>query len=479
MAPTSDPPRPTGIAGRGSLPAGQRLPCAVDALSDLPSIDHRSPLARPRSLPSRHAAARQGALIVALDMTDRLVAPVVPRRTGRATDAGRPPVAIAHDYLTQRGGAERVVLSSMLAAFPGAPLHTSLYEPGATYPEFANHDVHTSPLDRIGPLRRHHRYGLPVYAPTFSRMRVDADAVLCSSSGWAHTVRTERRKVVYCYAPAHWLYQPQCYTGGSRVAGLAASTLGRPLRRLDRKAAATPDHYLTSSIAVRDAIRTAYGIDAEVLPPPHRADVSASQTPVVGIEPGFLLCVARLLPYKNVDVVVEALARRPQDRLVVVGDGPERCRLQKAAGPNVTFAGTVTDAELRWLYATSRAFVAASFEDYGLSPLEAAAFAKPTVALRAGGYFDTIVEDETGVFFNAPLPASVAHALTRLADRPWNDHRILAHAASFGEPAFCARPAALANRTSPPAAGRGPVRLAGPAESAPAASNLCTGADRS
>ena len=121
-----------------------------------------------------------------------------------------PSIALVHDYLTQRGGAERVALS-LTRAFPGAPLHTSLYEPAATFPAFAAVDVRPLPLNRLGPLRRNHRLALPLLAPAFSRLRVDADVVICSSSGWAHGARVTGRKIVYCHTPARWLYQPGRY----------------------------------------------------------------------------------------------------------------------------------------------------------------------------------------------------------------------------------------------------------------------------
>ena len=123
-------------------------------------------------------------------------------------------VAIVHDYLTQRGGAERVVLS-MMKAFPEAPVHTSLFHPEGTFPEFGTADVRMSHLDRFGVLRRNHRLAIPLLAPAFSTRRVDAEVVLCSSSGWAHGVRTTGRKIVYCYTPPRWLYdQADLYLSG-------------------------------------------------------------------------------------------------------------------------------------------------------------------------------------------------------------------------------------------------------------------------
>ena len=314
--------------------------------------------------------------------------------------SGRPPLALVHDYLTQRGGAERVVLT-LSDANPGATIHTSLYDPASTFPEFSTHDVRTLPLDRIRILRDHHRLALPLLAPAFSRLHVDAEVTVCSSSGWAHGARVTGAKVVYCHNPARWLYQADQYlAGSSRLAAAGLAVLSPPLRRWDSRAAATADRYLVNSRAVRARVADAYGIDADVVPPPVSIDVDGPRRAVEGIEPGFVLCVSRLLPYKNVGAVVEAAARRPAQPLVVVGTGPESEALTAAAPANVTVLGRVADEELRWLYAACLGLVAASYEDFGLTPIEAAAFGRPTAALRWGGFLDTVVEGTTGLFFD-------------------------------------------------------------------------------
>lgn len=143
----------------------------------------------------------------------------------------RPRVAIAHDYLTQRGGAERVVLS-MLEASPDATVHTTLYDPEGTFPEFRDVDIRVSPLNRVGPLRRHHRAALPFLPFASSALRIDADLVIASSSGWAHEFPTTGHTLVYCHAPARWLYQSERYLGGDPGAladrARAARTAGPP-----------------------------------------------------------------------------------------------------------------------------------------------------------------------------------------------------------------------------------------------------------
>lgn len=355
---------------------------------------------------------------------------------------GRVRVAIAHDYLTQRGGAERVVLA-MARAFPDAPIHTLLHHPDGTYPEFADLDVRVSPLSRVGPLRRNHRAALPLLAPAVEAMRIDADVVVCSSSGWAHGVSTDGLKVVYCHTPARWLYLTDEYLGGSRwrsPQGLLTAPLLGALRRWDRRKAKEAHAYLANSTVVRERIRDVYGIEADVLHPPPgvRPD---GEDPVAPFDDwtaaSFDLCVSRLLPYKNVEVLLEAYRGRAE-RLVVVGGGPLRDRLLADAPPNVRLIEGIADAELRWLYASCRALVATSHEDFGLTPVEAMGFGRPVLALRAGGYLDSVVEPDVGVFFDEPTSAAVRGGLDRLATAEFDASRIRRHSALFAEEAFVA-----------------------------------------
>ncbi len=348
-------------------------------------------------------------------------------------------VAIVHDYLTQRGGAERVLLS-MLKAFPGAPVYTSLYDPGGTFPAFGDVEIRTLRLNRLAPLRRNHRLAFPVLAPAFSRLHVDADVVLCSSSGWAHGIKTTGRKVVYCFTPARWLYQTDRYLGEGRGLTKVALAALRPyLTSWDRAAARTADRYLTLSTVVRESIRAQYGIEAEVLPPSPTIDVGGPRRRPEGIAPGFFLCVSRLLPYKNVDAVVRAFRELPDDRLVVVGTGPLARKLEAGGPANVSFTGAVGDDVLRWLYANSAALIAASYEDYGLTPLEANLFGRPALVLRGGGYLDTLAEGVSGLFFDAPEHSSIAAAVRAWRNVDWFPDAIARHADAFTEERFVER----------------------------------------
>jgi glycosyltransferase involved in cell wall biosynthesis len=347
-------------------------------------------------------------------------------------------VAIAHDYLTQRGGAERVVLA-MLRAFPEAEVHTLLYDPDGTFPDFRDVHVVTSPLNRLGPLRRDHRLALPLLAPAASRLRVDADVTLVSTSGWAHGFDIRGRSLVYCYNPARWLYQADDYLGdgGARSAkALALRLLAPGLRRWDQRAARSRDRYLAISTAVRDRIRATYGIEADVLFPPTTVLPSGAQQPVGPFGEGFYLLVSRLLPYKNVDKAIDAFRDLPDQRLLVIGRGPEEERLRRGLPANVAILSGVTDDELRWAYAHCVALVAPSLEDYGLTPLEAGAFGKPTLALRDGGYLDTVAEQVTGLFFDRPEAGDIARSVLANRAARWDAEAIVRHGGRFDEETF-------------------------------------------
>jgi glycosyltransferase involved in cell wall biosynthesis len=355
-------------------------------------------------------------------------------------------VALVHDFVTQFGGGERTVLS-MMAALPEAPLFTALYNPQATYPAFRHADVRTLPLNRIGPIRRNHRLALPVLAHSFSLSTVDADVAVCSSAGWAHGITVTGRKVVYCHTPARWLYGSTRYVQGGSIglAAHAATLIRGSMKRWDRRAAASADRYLVNSSMVGDQVRLLYGVEAEVLPPPPTLSPDDPQHEVPGCQPGYLLCVSRFLPYKNVEAVVEAFALLPHRRLVVVGAGPYRTQVEASAPANVKFVGSVSDAQLRWLYAHGDGVVSAAYEDYGLTPLEAAVFAKPSVVLRWGGFLDTVVEGQTGLFFDEPEPQAIARAVKELDSAGLPASAIRTHADRFSFARFATRLQELVN----------------------------------
>lgn len=345
------------------------------------------------------------------------------------------PLTIVHDYLTQRGGAERVALL-MAQGFPDAALVTTFYQLENTFPEFGARTVRTSSWNRVGALRRDPRRAFPVLPMLVRSLPTAPGAVLCSSSGWAHGVRSRGPKVVYCHNPARWLYQPHDYFAALPRAVRSSLRLAlAPYRAWDRRQATTATTYLANSTSTATRIKSAYGIDAAVLHPPAGLGPGGSTTPVPGLEPGFHLTVGRARGYKRTDLVVDAVARTDAERLVVVGTNPHEV---PNAGGRIRALGWVPDEQLRWLYANAASVVAVGHEDFGLTPIEGYQFGTPCVALRAGGYLDTVVEHVTGRFIERQDANELAEALATFDPAEFDTATIKERGALFTPERFVA-----------------------------------------
>ncbi|QTE29660.1 glycosyltransferase [Pengzhenrongella sicca] len=344
-------------------------------------------------------------------------------------------VALAHDYLTQHGGAERVALL-LTRIFPGAPLYTSVYSSGSTYEGFKDVEVRTSRLQRVGAFRRDPRLALLALPHAWRSMHVaDADVVIASSTGWSHgiSVPAHTRKVVYCHNPPRWLYQPGDYMPNRYLRGVVSAATPY-LKGWDRSAAASADLYVVNSTSVARRVKAAYGIEAEVLHPPVAMDADAEQEPVPGIEPGYWLTIARGRGYKNTQAVIDGTRALPGARLVIAGSAS---RELGAGEDHVSAVGIVSDAQLRWLYANARGLVSVSQEDFGLTPLEANAFGTPVAVLRAGGFLDSTAEGVSGTFIEAPTANAVRDTLRDFPE--FTPELVRKHAANFSEDVFSAR----------------------------------------
>lgn len=342
-------------------------------------------------------------------------------------------VVLAHDYLNQRGGAERVVLE-MGKIWPAAPIYTSLYRPGSTFPEFGEHEIRCSFLDRL-PIDEGFRALLPLYPLAFRSFGdLDADVVISSSSGWAHMVHTTSSSfhVVYCYTPARWLWG-DAYLGSTPLKAVTFRPARRLLRSIDRRGARRADLYVAISETIRRRIRATYGIDAPVVSPPVSVD---RFTPRPRGER--LLVVSRLLDYKRVDIVVTA-ATRLGIALDVVGRGPALQELRSLAGPTVSFHGNLDDMGVVELMESCRALCFPGSEDFGITPVEAQAAGKPVIAFADGGALETVVDGFSGAFFEAPTVESFIGALERCDRIDTDPDEIAAAARRFGPEAFSAR----------------------------------------
>lgn len=345
-------------------------------------------------------------------------------------------VVVVHDYLTQRGGAERVALA-LMEAFPRARLLTSVYEPDKTFDEFKQYRVETMWPNYFAVFRRDPRRALPFLAHAFSHHTIgQADVVVTSSSGWAHGVATDLPTVVYCHNPARWLYQAEDYFSG-RLAWAKGpfQHLSNRLRSWDGSSARASSLYFANSRAVKDRIAEAYGIDAALLPPPTGMTTHGAQEALPGLGPGFLLTISRRRGYKNVVVACEAVADMPGVRLVVVGHLPPRPG--GGAWPRtITAVDGLSDDQMRWLYSSCAGILGVSREDFGLTPVEGYGFGKPAALLRAGGYLDSAAPDVASVWIEDATPEATRKGVQELLSRDWDPVLIEQHGAHFSREQF-------------------------------------------
>jgi glycosyltransferase involved in cell wall biosynthesis len=352
-------------------------------------------------------------------------------------------VALVHDYLNQRGGAERV-FAHFVAAFPDAPVFTSLYSPalGDLVPP---ERVRTSFLQRMPARDRLFRAFAPLYPLAFESFDLRGfDAIVSSTTAWAKGVRVPRGAVHLCYmnTVSRFVFDEQRYVGGFGVGPLVKPVV-RALGAWDRRAAQRPTRLVANSHNVAARIARYYGRSADVLPCP----VDVDRFTVGSGRGDYFVVVSRLLPYKRIELAIAACALAGVP-LHVIGDGPHAGALQRlAAGTTTTFHGYVDDRRLDALLGDARAAILPGEEDFGLVPLEAAAAGTPTIALRAGGACETVVEGVTGTFFAAPNEAALAAELRAFDRTRFASSALRAHAETFAPPRFIARLRALLDQT--------------------------------
>ena len=352
----------------------------------------------------------------------------------------QPRVAFAQDFMTVEVGGERVghVLAQQL--LPSSDVFTSFFDPAIFGGTMNPQRVHTWPLQRLfGGTKRFQPF-LPLYPVYFGRMDLSRyDLVVSSSIAFTHAVRTSPRAthVSYVHTPMRYAWDLDAYLAGSSLplpARVAARTIRPMLRRWDRATAARPDVLVANSSVVKGRIKEFWGRDAEVIHPP----VETAEVTLSSRDDGFLLVAARMLAYRRLELVVQAATRLGRD-LVVVGEGPERKRLQSMAGPTVTFRGWVDRPALVDLFQRCHAYVVPGVEDFGIAPVEAMAAGKPVVGIRAGGVEETVLDGTTGVLFNQQDVASVVAAIERLDGMTLERARIRARALEFDTSVFLDR----------------------------------------
>ncbi len=348
-------------------------------------------------------------------------------------------IALVHDYLTQFGGAERV-LEAFHEIWPDAPIFTSLYDPAAFPRHWRSWDVRESVLGRIPGARHHHRALLPLYPLAFAAFRrelADYDIVLSDTSAWAHQAGTNRQvRIGYCHSPSRFLWGDEAYLTPARIPAPVRRVMDLSfggLRRLDQHAAGELDVVVANSRAVARRIERVWARTASVVYPPIRIDRFTPAEPA-GIEP-YALVVSRLVPHKRIDLAIDACTATGRP-LKIVGSGPAEERLRRRAGPSVEFLGQCSDEETADLMSRCQVFVLPGQEDFGITAVEAQAAGRPVVAYRGGGAVESVIEGQTGLFFDEPTAASLSAAL-ELADRTtWSAEACRSNTIRFGTPRF-------------------------------------------
>lgn len=356
-------------------------------------------------------------------------------------------LALVHDALVNRGGAERV-LSHFHELFPDAPIYTSVYLQGCTHSSLDDADIRTTYLQNFVTTENHLKMLFPL---TFSAMRrlnlSKFDVVLTSSTYCAKNVEVGRSTthVCYCYAPFRPIWEFEQYTAnldwGRWRKSLLRAAFER-FRRLDLNAAQKAHHIVAiSKHAARKIVRSYGRKPAAIIYPP--VDVSGYRSKP---SDGYYLVVSRLAAYKRIDIVVRAFAAMKYP-LKVVGTGPEFTRLRAMAGPSVEFLGALSESDLRSCYARCRCLVFPGEEDFGLPPLEAHASGKPVIAFAGGGALETVVgingaadsgkhNAATGVFFYEQTPSAVADAVRLFETHSFDSRKIRDRAFLFDKAKF-------------------------------------------
>ncbi len=354
-------------------------------------------------------------------------------------------VAIVHDWLNQIGGAEQV-LEALVELFPGAPIYTSIYWPERMPQAYRQWDVRTTWMDRLPGIYRHHQPYLLLYPLAFGQLELRGyDLILSNKSAFCLGVRAapRTRHLCYCLTPTRFVWNYDTYVEREQVHGLARHLvrpfLG-PLQRWERAAAGRVDAFVAISRDVQARVRQFYGRESVIIPPPVNTDEFVG-TPH-GEQGDYFLIVSRLIPYKRIDLALEA-ANRLGLPLWIAGEGRDQARLQAIAGPNVRFLGRVPDAELPGLMARCRAFLFPGLEDFGIAPVQAMAAGRPVIAYAGGGALDYVIEGETGLLFHEQTPQSLAEAIRRFDDSAFDAARIRAHAERFDTHLFKSRLRAL------------------------------------
>ncbi|HSF15556.1 MAG TPA: glycosyltransferase [Vicinamibacteria bacterium] len=348
-------------------------------------------------------------------------------------------VALVHDWLTGMRGGEKV-LDALAELFPEATLFTLLHVPGTTSHRIESLPIRTAFTQKLPGVEKHYRWYLPLFPWAIESLDMEGFDLIVSSSHCAAKgifPPIEGLHICYCHTPMRYVWDRFVdYFGTGPAARFVYGPIARRLREWDRASSERVHHFVANSRFVAERIRRYYDrtVDA-IIPPPVDTEFFV---PSEGPPDCYYLVVSALVPYKRIDLALEAFRGRPES-LVVVGSGPSRRRLETLAGANVSFRGWVDRDELRDLYRGCRAVILPGVEDFGIVPLEAQACGRPVVALGKGGAVETVIDGETGVLFTESTSKAVSDAIDKVSSLRLDSSVLRDWASSFSLERFKSR----------------------------------------
>ncbi len=358
-------------------------------------------------------------------------------------------IAVVHDYFIQMGGAEKVA-EEIHKLFPNAPMFTTVDKRTEVPTVLQNAPVHTSFMQNLPGIKTKFRQYFALYPLAIESLDLkNFDLILSSTSGYAKGVRKKRGAIhiCYCHTPMRWVWRYDDYAAREQFSGLKRFLLPpilSGLRRWDLRAAEQPDFYIANSQNIANRIKEIYGREAVVIPPPIDVKRFSANEP----DEDFYLVLSRLVSYKKIDLAVEA-CKKLNRRLVVIGDGPDRKRLEKLAGKQTEFLGRQSDEVVTRYASRCRALLFAGEEDFGMVPLEINASGRPVIAFRAGGALETVIENKTGVFFDKPSVDSLESAIENFEALTWNRQKLRQHAERFDTEIFSQKVSNFLQKVAP------------------------------
>ncbi len=343
-------------------------------------------------------------------------------------------IAIVHDWLTNMGGAEQVVIN-FKEIYKEAPIYTTFYNPNKLDDKLKNIEVKTSHLQKKKMVENHKKY-FPLMPMAFEKFDLNKyDVVLSSSSSCAKGVLTKPGSVhiCYCHTPMRYAWEKRDeYTEGmGKLKKKLVEILCHYMRIWDVASSNRVDYFIANSTEVQKRIKKHYKRDSVVINPPVRCNMfNISET-----DGDYYLVLSRLVGYKRFDLAVQACSELGK-KLVVIGEGPEKEKLEKLSNENVTFLGRQPDAVVKKYMSECKALLFPGEEDFGIVPVEAQSCGRPVIAYGKGGVLDSVIDGKTGVFFKKQTVESLKEAINKFETMKFDKEEIRKHALEFDESVF-------------------------------------------